>query len=183
MLTTLATIKARLGISVSDYDGILTSAIKAVSDRFHRECNRRLPRTADATHEFSPADTEVLPPCYPVESVTKFKLKSNETDGWTEQTGVRYLLRRACVISLLSPLSSSINSPVARLTYTGCYVLPGDKPRVRPRCPTTSNKPPSNKSPTGSATAIKRASSALGPTMAPTKLSRSRMCFWKSGRC
>src|SRR6185295_17469428 len=97
------------------YDAILTSAIKAVSDRFDRECNRRLPRTTDATHEFDPADTEILPQCYPIESVTKFELKSNEADGWTEQTGVQYLLRRQCVISLSAPLSSSINYPLSSI--------------------------------------------------------------------
>src|SRR5882672_6584195 len=106
MLTQLSTVKTRLAITVTDYDGILTSAIKAVSDRFDKETNRTLARTASATHEFDATDTEILPPCYPVESVTKFELKSNETDGWSEQTGVEYLIRRQCVISLSAPLNS-----------------------------------------------------------------------------
>jgi len=92
-----------------------------------------LARTAAATHEFDANDTEILPPCYPVEAVTKFELKTSETEGWTEQTGVQYLIRRQCVISLLVPINyqpSTINSPLARITYSGGYVLPGDTPEA-----------------------------------------------------
>src|SRR3989441_6819403 len=132
MLTQLSTVKTRLALTVTDYDDLLTNAIKAVSDRFDKETNRTLSRTTTATHEFDAADTEILPPCYPVESVTKFELKSNETDGWSEQTGVQYLIRRQCVISLSVPLNSqpsTLNSPaLARVTLTGGYVLPGDTP-------------------------------------------------------
>src|SRR5882724_10810364 len=106
MLTQLSTVKSRLALTVTDYDGILTNAIKAVSDRFDKETNRTLARTTSATHEFEADETEVSPPCYPIESVTKFELKSNETDGWIEQTGVSYLLRRQCVVSLSSPLDT-----------------------------------------------------------------------------
>ena len=90
MLTQLATVKQRLGISEIDvqYDAVLTTAIQALSARFDKECNRTLARTVDATHEFPADDTEILPSCYPIESVTKFELKENETDGWVAQTGV-----------------------------------------------------------------------------------------------
>ena len=132
MLTQLATVKSRLALTVTDYDDLLTSAIKAVSSRFDKETNRILTRTATATHEFDADDTEILPPCYPVESVTKFELKSNETDGWSEQTGVQYLIRPKCVISLSVPLSSQLStlnsSGLGRVTYTAGYVLPGDTP-------------------------------------------------------
>src|SRR6266446_1143663 len=106
MLTLLSTVKSRLALNVTDYDDLLTSAIKAVSERFDKECNRNLAHTTAATHEFDVNDTEILPPCYPVEAVTKFELKATETDGWSEQTGVQYLLRRQCVVSLSSPLST-----------------------------------------------------------------------------
>src|SRR2546428_6553182 len=130
MLPLLSTVKSRLALTVTDYDDLLTNAIKAVSARFDKETNRTLSRTTTATHEFDAADTEILPPCYPVEAVTKFELKSNETDGWSEQTGVQYLLRRQCVISLLSPFCflPSTSPAIARVTYTGGYVLPGDTP-------------------------------------------------------
>src|SRR5215471_17732904 len=60
MLTQLSTVKARLGIEEFDvqYDGILTSAIKAVSARFDKECNRTLARTADAVEEFGAEERE-----------------------------------------------------------------------------------------------------------------------------
>src|SRR5438876_1830579 len=133
MLTQLSTVKTRLALTVTDYDDLLTNAIKALSARFDKETNRTLARTTTATHEFDVDETEVSPPCYPVESVTKFELKSNETDGWSEQTGVQYLIRRQCVISLSIPLNSSVPSlnsqlSTARLSYTGGYVLPGTTP-------------------------------------------------------
>src|SRR5260221_10810956 len=86
MLTQLSTVKSRLAVMVTDYDDLLTNAIKAVSARFDKETNRALARNTTATHEFDATDTEILLPCYPVESVTKFELKSNETDGWSEQS-------------------------------------------------------------------------------------------------
>src|SRR3989441_6631475 len=60
MLTQLSTVKSRLALTVTDYDGILTSAIKAVSDRFDKECNRNLARTTGATHERSEEHTSEL---------------------------------------------------------------------------------------------------------------------------
>jgi hypothetical protein len=130
MLTQLSTVKNRLALTVTDYDDLLTSAIKAVSARFDKECNRTFARSIDTNDEFSADQTEVSASCYPVESVTKFELKANETDGWSEQTGVQYLLRRQCVISLHSPLSSLRSPCIGRVTYTGGYVLPGDTPEA-----------------------------------------------------
>ena len=126
MLTQLTTLKTRLTLTVTDYDTLLTSAIKAVSARFDQECNRVLARTENATHEFSADATELRPECFPLESISKLELKANETDGWTEQTDVELLIRRQCVISLASPLGT--NRQQARLTYTGGYVLPGTSP-------------------------------------------------------
>jgi len=133
MLTQLATIKARLAITVTDYDTLLTNVIKAVSARFDNECNRTFARLENGTYEFDSRETEILPPCYPIEAVAKFELKSNETEGWVEQIGVEYLLRRQCVISLLAPLDtrhSTLGLSLARVTLTGGYVLPGDTASV-----------------------------------------------------
>jgi hypothetical protein len=126
MLAQLATIKARLGLTDLDvqYDALLTNAIKAISTRFDQETNRTLARTVSATQEFDAGDTEILVPCYPIETVTKFELKATEAGGWIEQTGIDFLIRRSCVLSLLSPLSL-LPSSVARATYTGGYLLPG----------------------------------------------------------
>jgi hypothetical protein len=128
MLTLLSTAKARLAIDQFDlqHDAILTNAIKAVSIRFDKECNRTLARTLAITEEFSGDDTEVRVPCYPVETVTKFELKANETEGWIQQTGTDYLLRRKCVISLAAPLGTFREQ--GRVTFTGGYVLPGTTP-------------------------------------------------------
>ena len=125
MLTQLSTIKARLGISEYDvqYDAILTNAIKAVSARFDNECNRTLARTVDAAEEFDAEDREILPSSFPIESVTRFDLKTNESEGWVEQTGVEFLLRRNCVISLSDPLGTC--GQLGRVIYTGGYRLPG----------------------------------------------------------
>ena len=138
MLTTLSTVKSRLGLLDTDtqYDALLTSAIKAVSARFDKETNRTLARTVDATFEFPPEDTELIPPSYPIETVTKFELKTDESSGWLEQTNVKYLLRQSCVISLSSALYPAspgsvlclLSSVLCRVTYTGGYVLPGTTP-------------------------------------------------------
>src|SRR5215471_2553465 len=130
MLTQLSTVKSRLAIDAFDvkYDDLLTIAIKAVGARFDKICNRTFARTVSATHQFDPCETELAPACYPIESVSKFELKSTEAEGWVEQTGVDYLIRHGCVISLATRLYTSrftLNPPTARVTYTGGYVLPG----------------------------------------------------------
>jgi hypothetical protein len=125
MLTQLSTVKARLEIDDFEvkYDVLITNAINAYSAQFDKECNRQFARTVDATEEFDGDETEILVASYPVESVTKFELKSTETEGWVEQTAVDYLLRRNCVISLANPLGDCRQR--ARVTYTGGYVLTG----------------------------------------------------------
>jgi hypothetical protein len=131
MLTTLATIKTRLALNPSDtqYDTLLTNAIAAVSARFDKETNRTLARTENATHEFTADETEIIPACYPIETVTKFELKTTEADGWKEQADVPFLIRKSCIITLAPPfciLPSSFCIP--RVTYTGGYLLPGSPP-------------------------------------------------------
>src|SRR5689334_8870421 len=102
MLTQLATVKSRLAITVNT---LLTNAIKSVSTRFDKETNRTLARSTGITDEFSADDTEVPVRCYPIESVTKFETKSNETDGWVQQTGIEYLIRQG--LPDFPPLSHS----------------------------------------------------------------------------
>ena len=135
MLTQLATVKARLDILSSDtsHDDLLTRAIEAVSGRFDRECNRKLERTVGALQEFPATDIEIIARCYPIETVTKFELKNSEAEGWVEQTGVDFVVRQACVISLSAPLSLAGaglagTAGLGRVTYTGGYVVPGSVP-------------------------------------------------------
>ena len=131
MLTQLTTVKARLGLLGSDtqYDELLTRGVETFSARFDRECNRAFARAVAVCHEFPGGEVEVPVSCYPIETVTKFELKSSESTGWVEQTAVEYLVRANCVVSLtvpLWPLRSS--AALARVTYTGGYVLPGAVP-------------------------------------------------------
>ena len=130
MLSQLSTLKSRLGIDdfSVEFDTLLTNALTALSSRFDKETNRTLARTADSLFEFRGDETEIIFPCFPVESISKFELKSNETDGWVEQTAVEYLIRRTCIISLSQPLGTWRDQ--ARITYTGGYVLPGTTPSV-----------------------------------------------------
>jgi hypothetical protein len=128
MLTQLTTVKARLGLLETDtqYDELLTRAIVAFSARFERECNRMFARMVGATQEFPGGEVEIPVCCYPIEAVTKFELKRSESGGWVEQVGVQCLVRAGCVVSLLVPLWPLRSSAaVARVTYTGGYVLPG----------------------------------------------------------
>ncbi len=135
MLSTLAALKARLSIPDTDpqHDDLLTGVLTALSARFDQETNRTLARTINATFEFDPADTEICVPVYPIESVSKFELKTTEAEGWVEQTNIDYIIRRACITSLpaplnLQPATFNFQQSIARVTYTGGYVLPGTTP-------------------------------------------------------
>jgi hypothetical protein len=135
MLCQLSTVKARLGFDDFDvkYDVLLTNAIAAISSRFDKETNRTLSRTVNVTFEFCAVDMEICVPCYPIEAISKFETKSSESEGWFEQTGIDFLIRRSCIISLSSPLCHSLSTinprpSTCRLTFTGGYVLPGNTP-------------------------------------------------------
>jgi hypothetical protein len=133
VLCLLPTIKSRLGIDDFNvqFDSLLTNAIASISSRFDKETNRTLSRTVNTTFEFCSDDTEISVPCYPIESISKFETKSTESEGWLEQTGVDFLIRRSCIISLSNNFrlqTLDIRPPQARLTYTGGYVLPGATP-------------------------------------------------------
>ena len=126
MLTQLSTIKSRLAIVSSDYDDLLTNAIKTVSARFDHECNRTFARAVNALEEFSAGEIEIRPVCYPIETISQFELKRDETEGWVEQIGVDHLIRRGCVLSMAVPLGNYRQQ--ARVKYTSGYVLPGVTP-------------------------------------------------------
>ena len=133
MLTQLSTVKTRLALLDTDptYDALLTSAIKSLSARFDRDCNRSFARAVDTTFEFDASDTEIIPPCYPIESVKNFALKTDEAEGWVPQPQPAFLIRKSCIISLAVPLSQQTTLtqiPLAQITYTGGYVLPGMDP-------------------------------------------------------
>jgi hypothetical protein len=128
MLTQLPAVKARLAIPEIDiqYDALLAVAIEAVSRRFDLECHRTLARTEDFTQEFAAKLVEICAACYPIENVSKFEVKTDEIEGWIDQTPIQYVVRRRCVFSLKRPVGSLLQQ--ARVVYTGGYVLPGAAP-------------------------------------------------------
>jgi hypothetical protein len=128
MLAQLSALKLRLTIDPADTvdDTILTNFLKLVSGAFEKECNRLFTRTVAATFEFSADKREIIPDHYPIESITALDLKTDEATGWISQTLSGYLLRNAAVISLGAALGTC--NDVARITYTGGYVLPGSTP-------------------------------------------------------
>jgi uncharacterized phiE125 gp8 family phage protein len=126
LLAQLSTIKNRLGITDTTDDTLLTNFIEFASGRFERETNRLLERTVSATEEFPGDATEIVVARFPLESVSSFHLKENETEGWVLQSNIDYIIRRACVISLAVPLATKYDQ--GRVTFTGGYVLPGTTP-------------------------------------------------------
>jgi hypothetical protein len=128
MLTTLPALKSRLALTDSTQDALLTAALKALTARFDKLTNRTLTRTEDTTFEFSPADTQLCPPAYPITLVSTFDLKTSEAAGWQPITPTpEFLIRGSCVISLTNTLSILSPEPsIARVTYTGGYIMPDD---------------------------------------------------------
>lgn len=126
MLAQLATVKDRLGILDSTHDALLTMALQAMSMRFDLETGRTLARTVDATFEFQGDETDLAVACYPIESVAGFEVMEFGAGIWVPQDEPGWLVRRGCVISLLTPLARSTEQ--ARVIYTGGYVLPGFVP-------------------------------------------------------
>jgi hypothetical protein len=55
---------------------MLTRAIESFSSRFDRECNRTLARCVDLVQEFCADEIEIPATCYPIETITRFELKS-----------------------------------------------------------------------------------------------------------
>jgi hypothetical protein len=128
MLTTLAAVRARLGLTELEvqWDTLLANAILAVSARFDRECNRTFARTEGIEQEFVPGDTRINLRCAPVEGITRFELKTTEAEGWTEQTDVDYLIRHRCVLCLAQPIGADTQQ--ARVIYTGGFVASSAAP-------------------------------------------------------
>lgn len=125
MLTQLATVKARLALAPADitHDDALARVIAAVTRRFEAECRRSFGRTLEAVREFPAHETEVSLTVYPLEAVTRFEVKTRESEGWLTQAP-DYLVRHGCVITLLERLGTT--RQIGRVLYTGGYVLPGD---------------------------------------------------------
>jgi len=184
MLTTLDNLKSRLAIADTDVtnDDLLTSAIEAVSARFENETNRTFARTENATFEFEADQCEISPPCYPIEFVSKFETKTSEAEGWVEQTGIDYLIRQSCLVSLTEPLNYELSTPRLRGSHIRpATSFPAPTPRpAKPRSQPTSSTPASNNAPPGSCTATKSVSKSTGPKAVYTSASFSCPCSRQS---
>ena len=129
MLAQLSAIKKRLSIDLFDTtdDILITNLLKHVSARFAAECNRIFDYGAGLTYEFRANQLSVLVDHPPIELVSQFELKTTESEGWIAQSSIDYLLSpKKTVIELLCPLGTS--RQLARVTYTGGYILPGTSP-------------------------------------------------------
>src|SRR5436309_5003266 len=94
MLTQLATLKARLGLEIFDTtdDIILTHLLRHVSARFAAECNRTFDYGAGVTNEFRADQINIVVDHPPIELVSRFDLKTSESEGWILQSGEEYIL-------------------------------------------------------------------------------------------
>jgi hypothetical protein len=155
MLIQLNTMKDRLSLPAADtqYDELLLRAIKAVSARFDRCCNRALARTAGFVQEFPADSLEIAAACYPVETVSRFEVRRLGATDWEERAGVQYQLRHGCLFRLDAPLGSL--GEEGRVIYTGGYVLPGATPAAgQTACRMTCTRRPWNRWRSGSRTGI-----------------------------
>ena len=145
MLTSLATVKARIGVQNYDVidDATLTNAIAGVSARFQNECNRIFGFTIGQQDEFEGDETELRVTIYPIVpgSISLFEVKQNETDGFISQdpTQFEFVVRKNCIISLVERLGEWKN--VLRVTYNGGYILPDGTSPTPPAGPTPPNLP------------------------------------------
>ena len=129
MITTLDNLKTRLKMDLFDTteDTILNNFIKHCGDRFENETNRIFTRAVGAFYETDADRLTICPPRFPIEAVTAWHLKSDETDGWVVQTDVLYRLRSGGEVNSLINLSYPLGTgdQTLRITYTGGYVMPG----------------------------------------------------------
>src|SRR3954465_9679447 len=122
MLTTIASLKSRLGLESFDptEDPILTNLLKHVSARFAAECNRIFDYGSGLTCEFHANDTQIVVNRPPIELVSQFDLKTTETEGRLPQSSISYLISpKRTVLELEQPIGTS--AQIGRVTYTGGY--------------------------------------------------------------
>jgi hypothetical protein len=126
MLTTLPTVKLRLGISAFDVkdDVLLENFIALISARFENECNRLFGYKLNQVDEFQGDESELRVRRFPIDDAQPitFARLTKASEGWQAVTDAEYVLRKACVISLLSPIGRSQEQ--SRVTYSGGFFLP-----------------------------------------------------------
>src|SRR5258708_20269544 len=132
MLTTLPAIKSRLALDDSDVrdDALLTNFIALASARFENECNRKFGYAQNVADEFQGDETELRLSRYPLDEtqpitfqrLSTLNAQSSIAAGWQQVPEAEFVLRRGCVISLVSKISRWHGQ--IRITYPSRYLLP-----------------------------------------------------------
>src|SRR6266404_1924785 len=130
MLTTLSTVKSRLGLDESDVkdDALLTTFIKLATARFENECNRVFGYSQNIVDEFQGDETELRVSRYPIDESQPitFGRLVRASEGWQTVADAEFVLRKSCVISLLNQLGGWKEQ--LRAQYSGGYLLPDQAP-------------------------------------------------------
>lgn len=128
-LVQLTTVKNRLGITVSSDDTMLSNFIEQIGERFELEMNRKLERQTGWTQEFDARKWALTVERYPVEQVTAWKVKTNETEGFVSQTAPDFTLaKKPGIITLTASVGLGVHPQILQITYDGGFVLPGGTP-------------------------------------------------------
>lgn len=128
MLTTLLKLKVRIKIDAFDVkdDATLNGFLSLVSGRFEKFCNRKFARDAAATCVFRGDELDLRVDRYPIESVTSFHLKTNETEGWVAEVSDYLISGSRAIVTL--PASLGTQEQLLRVTFAGGFVLPDSTP-------------------------------------------------------
>ena len=125
MLTTLSLVKTRLSMPETEiaHDALIAMLIAGVTARFPRELRRVLKRMEGFAQEFPASDQGLILCCYPVETITRVEVRRWEHEGWQLREGLKWQVRSTCVVTFNEPPGAG--EEMARLIYTGGYVMPG----------------------------------------------------------
>lgn len=124
LLCTVDSCRERLGIPDTKDDEFLARAIAWAGGYFADFCNRDFERFAGALQQFDADGTTILLRRYPVEEVTSFQLQVR--NAWTDLDDVEWVVDPISGVLRLDGAIGNENQ-IARVLYTGGYVLPGNE--------------------------------------------------------
>ena len=123
-LCTVDSCRERLGIPDTKDDEFLLRCINWAGGYFADFCNRDFDRFAGALQQFDADETTILLRRYPVEGVTSFQLQVR--NAWVDADDVEWRVDPASGVLRLDGALGNENQ-IARVLYTGGYVLPGNE--------------------------------------------------------
>lgn len=126
MLTTIIAARRRLRLPDTADDDWLDAAIKWSTGHIEGVCNRDFGLVAGAVQNFAGGDCAVLLRRYPVASLDGVDIQNRDTWDPLTLADLDYTLdAESGVLQWATPLGGP--DGIARVTYTGGYVLPGDE--------------------------------------------------------